>query len=150
MKPATTLAPHAMQALRRHLRFPLPISSNLWVRPSGLRIVREAVGQDGQDVPQPWLAHTTTPCMDPWDRRRLDLNDLRPPQPCAAATNGAALHVAERRKCDAYPELPAGGPKQLMVLGFDVGGRGARRFVRESMSVSGGPRLPPRCCTCLG
>ena len=38
-----------------------------------VRVAREAVGADGQVVPQQWLAHTTAPHMDPSDRRRLDL-----------------------------------------------------------------------------
>ena len=38
-----------------------------------VRVAREAVGPDGQVVPQEWLAHTTALQVDPIDRRRLDL-----------------------------------------------------------------------------
>ena len=38
-----------------------------------VRVAREAVGPDGQVVPQQWLAHTTVPGIRPDDRRRLDL-----------------------------------------------------------------------------
>ena len=38
-----------------------------------VRVAREAVGADGQVVPQQWLAHTTAPNVVPADRRRLDL-----------------------------------------------------------------------------
>ena len=38
-----------------------------------VRVAREAVGPEGQVVPQQWLAHTTAPGVPPQDRRRLDL-----------------------------------------------------------------------------
>ena len=38
-----------------------------------VRIVREAVGPEGQVVPQQWLARTSARDVDPADRRRLDL-----------------------------------------------------------------------------
>ena len=38
-----------------------------------VRVAREAVGADGQVVPQQWLAHTTAPTVRADDRRRLDL-----------------------------------------------------------------------------
>ena len=38
-----------------------------------LRVAREAVGAEGQVVPQQWLAHTTAPGVRPDDRRRLDM-----------------------------------------------------------------------------
>ena len=34
--------------------------------------MREAVGPQGQVVPQQWLARTPAPGVDPDDRRRLD------------------------------------------------------------------------------
>ena len=37
-----------------------------------VRIAREAVGPEGQVVPQQWLARTSAPHVDPADRRRLD------------------------------------------------------------------------------
>ena len=49
-------------------------------------------------------------------------------QPCAAATDGAALRGAERRK------RAACGPQHLLVLGAEVGGRwneGALRLLRD-------------------
>ena len=38
-----------------------------------VRVAREAVGADGQVVPQQWLSNTTAPGVAPDDRRRLDL-----------------------------------------------------------------------------
>eukprot|EP00439_Symbiodinium_sp_Y106_P043359 s3366_g5.t1 len=66
------------------------------------------------------------------------------PQPCAAAHDGAALRVAERRKRAAYPELN-GGPQQLVVLGSEVGGRwnaGAHQLLRDLVRVRA-QRVPP-------
>ena len=85
-----------------------------------VRVVREAVGPEGQVVPQQWLAHTTAVGVDARDRRRLDLviYGVSPrgealccdatlvspltrwgtPQPRASEEDGAALRVAERRK----------------------------------------------------
>ena len=37
-----------------------------------IRVVREAVGPEGQVVPQQWLVRTPAPGVDPDDRRRLD------------------------------------------------------------------------------
>ena len=131
-----------------------------------VRVAREAVGPDGQVVPQQWLAHTTAPNVRSDDRRRLDLvvygatplggalccdaTLVSPltrtglPQPCAAAHDGAALRVAERRKRAAYPELSS-GPQQLVVLGSEVGGRwnaGAHQLVRDLVRVRA-QRAPP-------
>ena len=109
-----------------------------------VRVAREAVGPEGQVVPQQWLAHTTAVGVDARDRRRLDLviYGVSPrgealccdatlvspltrsgaPQP-QASEDGAALRVAERRKRATYPELLAQGPQRLLVLGSEVGGR---------------------------
>ena len=38
-----------------------------------MRVAREAVGADGQVVPQQWVCNTTVPGVAPNDRRRLDL-----------------------------------------------------------------------------
>ena len=38
-----------------------------------------------------------------------------------AATDDAAVRVAERRKRAAHPELSTGGPQQLVVLGTEIG-----------------------------
>ena len=137
------------------------IAERAWVR-----VAREAVGPGGQVVPQQWLAHTTVPNVRSDDRRRLDLvvygatplggalccdaTLVSPltrtglPQPCAAAHDGAALRVAERRKRAAYPELNS-GPQQLVVLGSEVGGRwnaGAHQLVRDLVRVRA-QRAPP-------
>ena len=64
------------------------------------------------------------------------------PQPCASASDGAALRVAERRK---HPELSAGGPQRLVVLGAEVGGRwndGAQRLLRDLVRLRA-QRAPP-------
>ena len=125
-----------------------------------VRVAREAVGPDGQVVPQQWLAHTTAPGIRPDDRRRLDLvvygatprggalccdatlvpplSRTGPPQPGAAETDGSALRTAERRKHATYPELRRAGPQRLLVLGSEVGGRWngeAARFVRDLVRV---------------
>ena len=132
-----------------------------------VRVAREAVGPEGQVVPQQWLAHTTAPHVDPANRRRLDLviygatplggalccdatlvsplTRFGQPQPCAAESAGAALRVAERRKHATYPELSAGGPQRLVVLGAEVGGRwndGAQRLLRDLVRLRA-QRAPP-------
>ena len=84
-----------------------------------VRVAREAVGADGQVVPQQWLCATTAPGVAPDDRRRLDsviygaspmggalccdatlvspLTRTGQPQP---ADDGAMLRVAEpSRRC---------------------------------------------------
>ena len=155
--PATTLSPQAMQlALRRRL-LPLrlnrcgPSRTGLLARRAKIferawvRVAREAVGADGQVVPQQWLCATTAPGVAPDDRRRLDwsstahrlweepwccdatlVSPLTPtgqPQPGTVEDDGAMLRVAERRKRAAYPELSSGGPQRLLVLGSEIGGR---------------------------
>ena len=97
-----------------------------------VRVAREAVGADGQVVPQQWLCATTAPGVAPDDRRRLDLviygaspmggalccdatlvsplTRTGQPQPGTVEDDGAMLRVAERRKRAAYPELSSGGP----------------------------------------
>ena len=45
----------------------------LHVERAWVRVAREAVGPEGQVVPQQWLAHTTALQVDALDRRRLDL-----------------------------------------------------------------------------
>ena len=114
---------------------------------------REAVGPEGQVVPQQWLARTSAFHVDPADRRRLvfvaygatplsealccDVTLLAPltregrPQPSAAASrDGAAITVAERRKRAAYPELLRPGPQRLCVLACEVGGRWSSESLR--------------------
>ena len=132
-----------------------------------MRVAREAVGPDGQVVPQQWLALTTAPGVPSDDRRRLDLvvygaaprggamccdatlvsplTRAGQPHTGTADTDGAALRVAERRKHSAYPELSQGGPQQLVVLGSEVGGRWnteAQRFLRDLLRVRA-QRAPP-------
>ena len=109
-----------------------------------IRVVREALGPEGQVVPQQWLVRTPAPGVDPDDRRRLDFvaygatqlgealccdvtlvsplaRDGRP-QPSSTTRDGAALAVAERRKRAAYPELLRRGPQRLCVLACETGG----------------------------
>jgi hypothetical protein len=132
-----------------------------------VRVAREAVGPEGQVVPQQWLAHTTAAGVASDDRRRLDMvvygatplggalccdaTLVSPlarngaPQPRAADEDGAVLRVAERRKQATYPELSAGGPQRLLVLGAEVGGRwsdGARALVRDLVRLRA-VRAPP-------
>ena len=127
-----------------------------------VRVAREAMGAEGQVVPQQWPVHTTAPGVGAEDRRRLDLvvygatrhggalccdatlvsplTRTGHPQPCAAVVDGAALKVAERRKRATYPELEGGGPQKLVVLGSEVGGRWneqARRFVQDLVRLKG-------------
>ena len=101
-----------------------------------IRVVREAIGPEGQVVPQQWLVRTPAPGVDPDDRRRLDFvaygatqlgealccdvtlvsplaRDGRP-QPSSTTRDGAALAVAERRKRAAYPELIRRGPQKAV------------------------------------
>ena len=130
-----------------------------------VRVAREAVGPEGQVVPQQWLAHTTAVGVDARDRRRLDLviYGVSPrgealccdatlvspltrsgaPQPRASEEDGAALRVAERRKRATYPELLAQGPQWLLVLGSEVGGLGARAGPCALSQLAGPPRCAP-------
>ena len=132
-----------------------------------VRVAREAVGADGQVVPQQWLCATTAPGVAPDDRRRLDLviygaspmggalccdatlvsplTRTGQPQPGTVADDGAMLRVAERRKRAAYPELSSGGPQRLLVLGSEIGGRWnetAQHLVRDLARVRA-QRAPP-------
>ena len=117
-----------------------------------MRIAREAVGPEGQIVPQQWLARTSAPGVDPADRRRLDfvaygatplgealccdvtlvspLTREGRPQPSVASRDGAAIAVAERRKRAAYPELLRPGPQRLCVLACEAGGRWSAESLR--------------------
>ena len=131
-----------------------------------VRVAREAVGAEGQVVPQQWLAHTSAPDVPSDDRRRLDLvvygatahgdalccdaTLVSPltrtgyPQPCTVEVDGAMLKVAERRKRSTYPEL-ARGPQRLVVLGSEIGGRwneGSQRLVRDLVRLRA-LRAPP-------
>ena len=194
---ASRIPPQAMQiALRRRLRLPLPgrcgpnpgcggvvdpygdhalacprtgllarrakVVERAWVR-----VAREAVGAEGQVVPQQWLAHTTAAGVPADDRRRLDLvvygatanggalccdatlvsplTRTGHPHPCAVEVDGAVLQVAERRKRCTYPELARGGPQKLVVLGSEIGGRwstAAQRFVCDLVRLRA-LRAPP-------
>ena len=117
-----------------------------------VRIAREAVGPEGQVVPQQWLARTSAPGVDSADRRRLDfvvygatplgealccdvtlvspLTREGRAQPSAASRDGAAIAVAERRKRAAYPELLRPGPQRLCVLACEAGGRWSVESIR--------------------
>ena len=129
-----------------------------------VRVAREAVGADGQVVPQQWLCATTAPGVAPDDRRRLDLviygaSPMGGALCCDAtlvspltrtgpvADDGAMLRVAERRKRAAYPELTSGGPQRLLVLGSEIGGRWnetAQHLVRDWRACE--PNGPRRHC----
>ena len=121
-----------------------------------VRVAREALGGEGQVVPQQWLVSTTVSGVRPEDRRRLDLvvyglsgtglvyccdaTLVSPltrqgvPVPLAADEDGVTLQRARRRKEQRYPELLRGGPERLVVLACEVGGRWseeARDFVKK-------------------
>ena len=132
-EPGTTLLHADMQLVARRAR----IVEHAWVR-----VAHEALGADGQVIPQQWLAHTTAPNVGAEDRRRLDLvvygatphggalccdatlvsplTRTGHPQPCTVTIDGAALRVAERRKHAAYPELARAGPQKLSSLGTQL------------------------------
>ena len=130
-----------------------------------MRVAREAVGPEGQVVPQQCA---TAVGVDARDRRRLDLviygvssrgealccdATLVSPltrsgtQPRASEEDGAALRVAERRKRATYPELLAQGPQRLLVLGSEIGGRwndealGLVRDLARCRSLRGPPAV---------
>ena len=133
-----------------------------------VRVAREAVGAEGQVVPQQWLANTTVAGVQPDDRRRLDVvvhgashtgaalccdatlvSSLRRDgraRAGAADTDGVALRAARRRKERRYPELLEGGTATLVVLPFEVGGRWSKEshdFLRKlvKLRVRRAPRL---------
>ena len=134
-----------------------------------VRIAREAVGPEGQVIPQQWLARTSAPHVDPAaDRRRLDfvvygatplgealccdvtlvapLTREGRPQPSAASRDGAAITVAERRKGRTCPELLRPGPQRLCVLACKVGGRWSSeslRLVTQLVRPEPSALLPP-------
>ena len=109
-----------------------------------VRVAREAVGAEGQVLPQPWLANTTAN-VPAHDRRRLDMvvygadplgraqccdvtlvspiSRVGQPQPRADVRDGACVRRARRRKRRVYPELLRGGPHALVVLAGEIGGR---------------------------
>ena len=58
-----------------------------------VRVAREAVGPEGQVVPQQWLAHTTAPNVRSDDRRRLDLVVY------GVTPLGGALYMLRCRTC---------------------------------------------------
>ena len=76
-----------------------------------MRVAREALGSEGQVVPQQWLAQTTAPhvridlvvygALNSGGAQCCDATLASPlarsghPQPCAAAVDGAALRVAD-------------------------------------------------------
>ena len=142
-------------ALRRHLRVPLPLChgrcgaapgdhtlacprTGLLARRANVvervwvRLAREAVGAEGQVMPQQWLVHTTAPGVRADDRRRLDVAIY------GATSNGSALcgdatlvslhgRRGRRRPADSgttqgghLPELRRQGPQKLLVLGSEV------------------------------
>merc|ERR1712078_558821 len=107
-------------------------------------VTREAVGAEGQVVPQQWLVNTTVAGVNPNDRRRLDvvvhgasatgtalccdatlvspLHRNGQARSGAADEDGVVLQRARARKERTYPELLQGGAAVLVVLAFEVGG----------------------------
>ena len=105
---------------------------------------REGVGPEGRVVPQPRLASTTLG-VPADDQRRLDLlihgaTTRGEALACyvtlvsplgragnlvhqASHVDGGAVAAAAIRKRRRYPELVAGGPQRLLVLGAELGGR---------------------------
>ena len=91
-----------------------------------IRVAREALGPEGQVVPQQWLAHTTALGVAPGDRRRLDMlvrsHAHRPgpvlrwhlgvatgqPQPCSADVDGAGMAVPGGSCATLCVPVPAG------------------------------------------
>ena len=128
-----------------------------------VRVAREAVGPEGQVVPQQWLAHTTAPGVRPDDRRRLDmvvcgattnggafccdatlvspLTGAGHPQTRGDTDDGAALQVAERRKQTAC--LPRTHMWRATAPGR-AGSRGWRAMERAGAPLPAGSRPPPR------
>ena len=151
-RPLDPLGDHAVACPRTGLLARrAKIVEHAWVR-----VAREAIGPEGQVVPQQWLTHTTAPGVASDDRRRLDMviYGVTPwggalccdatlvspvsrdgqPQGRSADTDGAALATATRRKEATYPELLRNGPQRLVVLSSEVGGRwgtGALALVRD-------------------
>ena len=84
-----------------------------------IRVVREAVGPKGKVVPQQWLVRTPAPGVG--EALCCDVTLVSPltrdgrPQPSSTTRDGAALAIAERRKCAAYPELLRRGPQRLLL-----------------------------------
>ena len=109
-----------------------------------VRVAREAVGADGQVVPQQRLCNTNAPGVAPDAHGRGAV--LRCDAGVAAGPNPVSmLRVAERRKRAAYPELSAGGPQRLLMLGSEVGGRwndAAQRLVQDLARVRSQRTLP--------
>ena len=103
---------HARSRLRRRCRYgdhhaACPRTGLLARRAKPLehawvRIAREAVGPEGQVVPQQWLARTSAPHTDPADRRCLDFVAYR-----ATALGGAVLRCHSRGASDSRGEAPA-------------------------------------------
>ena len=110
----------------------------------------------GRVVHKQLLRDTSVPVASPRDRRQLDMvaygvtrngtalccdatvvSPLRrdgQPVPGAAEEDGVALHSAERRKRERYPELLNSLQARLVVLACEVGGRwsqGCLTFVRR-------------------
>ena len=71
-----------------------------------VRIAREAVGPEGQIVPQQWLARTSAPGVDPADRRRLDFVAYGA-TPLGEALCCDVTLVSSRVPADARREAPA-------------------------------------------
>ena len=69
LQPAEAIAPAAWADALPAINARLPSSAATYMR----LLESEAVGAEGQVVPQQWLAHTTATGVPTEDRRRLDL-----------------------------------------------------------------------------
>ena len=116
-------------------------------------------GDEGQVVPQQWLAHSTAPGVGAEDRRWLDLvvygatrhgealccdaTFVSPltrtghPQPCAAVVDEAALKVAERRKRATDRVSKEAGPKSSSSSARRWAAAGTSRRAALSKTWSG-------------
>ena len=134
-----------------------------------VRVAREAMGSEGQVVPQQWLAHTTAPHVGTQDRRRLDLV-VHGARSTAGERSAATLRLCPRSRdrgphshaqrpwtapCCAWPSaasvphtLVRRGPQTLVVLGSEVWGRWnaqAHSFARDLLRLRA-CRAPSHAC----
>ena len=121
--PPSLVAVYALACLRTGLLARrAKIVEHAWVR-----IAREALGADGQGIPQQWLAHTTAPNVGAEDRRRLDLVVYGATPHggalCCDATFVSPLTRTGHWPSDAStPRTRSLRPQKLVVLGSEVGG----------------------------
>ena len=119
-----------------------------------MRVAREAIGADGQVVPQQWLAHTTAPNVDPADRRRLDLviygaKPLVSPLTRTATDGGRSAQDGRATQARRVPEAQRG----RRACGPGHRGRGPVERGSVAPRARSGPdqgpvrpARPPHCC----